>query len=234
MSSPPHRGLASSARTRSTALTLTTMRRLEVLARVEPEVLVRRPREAVRAGVRAAAVDVDGVVERQRAAGAQRADDAPRAHVQVLDRAQLAPAGDVVEREQGRLPAVVVGEAPAEGGRGAAHGATIPNMCSGGSEPPTAFSSERALPSSRTGVVRGSSSRIDGVQEEPPSARWYPRRRAALRRPLRRRRCRRPGAARVDAGALVRRAAGRGAGRGRRRRRERAARRSTTPPATSG
>src|SRR6185436_13466295 len=56
---------------------------LEVAAAVESEVLVRRPREAVRAGVRAAAVRVDRVPERHARALGNAADDAPRAYVEV-------------------------------------------------------------------------------------------------------------------------------------------------------
>ena len=75
---------------------------LEVAARVEAEVLVGRPGEAVGAGVRAAAVGVDRVAERQRRRLGHRADDAPRAHVQVLDRA-AARAGRERRRARNRV-----------------------------------------------------------------------------------------------------------------------------------
>ena len=85
---------------------------LEVLAAVEAEVLVRRPREAVRAGVATAAVRVDRVAERHARRPRHLADDRARADVQVLDLAQLARRIDVlVEQRALRLGA---GERPAQ------------------------------------------------------------------------------------------------------------------------
>ena len=97
---------------------------LEVDAGIEVEVRVRRPREAVHARVRASAVGVDREPERHARACRHAADDAASAHVQVLDRGQVARPGweTVVEERSLRLVAC---QRPAEcGGRRHAHDAT--------------------------------------------------------------------------------------------------------------
>jgi hypothetical protein len=63
---------------------------LEVLPRVQPQVLVRGPREAVGAGVTAAAVGVDRVAEGHPRPRRQSVDDPPRVHRHVLDAGQVA------------------------------------------------------------------------------------------------------------------------------------------------
>ena len=63
---------------------------LEVVGAVQSEVLVGRPREAVRAGVATAPVGVDRVTERHARGARHLADDRPRPDVQVLDLAQFA------------------------------------------------------------------------------------------------------------------------------------------------
>ena len=73
---------------------------LEVLQPVQPEVLVGRPGEAVRAGVATAAIRVDRVAERHARRARHLADDRARADVQVLDLAQLARRIDVVVQQR--------------------------------------------------------------------------------------------------------------------------------------
>ena len=90
---------------------------LEVLAAVEPEVLVGGACEAVRARVAAAAIRVDREPERHASALGNTADDALRAHVEVLDRREISSPGDGVAEQRG-LSAVVVCEPPADGGPG--------------------------------------------------------------------------------------------------------------------
>ena len=64
---------------------------LEVLPRVQAEVLVRGPREAVGAGVTASTVGVDRVAEGHPRSGRQRVDDPPCVDRHVLDAGQVAP-----------------------------------------------------------------------------------------------------------------------------------------------
>ena len=73
-------GFASSPRRTSGALTLTTISRSKS-PRVEVEIPVRRPREAVHAGVGAAAVGVDRPAERHHRALGDAVEDRPRPHL---------------------------------------------------------------------------------------------------------------------------------------------------------
>ena len=107
---------------------------LEVVAPVEPEVLVRRAGEAVRAGMAAAAIRIDRVAERHARGPRHLADDRARAHVQVLDLAQLAGGIDVVVEQRAlRLGA---GERPAQRVIGGRHARSIANVCSYGKRQP--------------------------------------------------------------------------------------------------
>ena len=101
---------------------------LEVLQAVQPEVFVRRPCEAVRAGVATAAVRIDRVAEGHARRPRHLADDRARAHVQVLDLAQLARGVDVVVQQRA-LP-LGTGERPAQRAIGGCHAGSIANVCS--------------------------------------------------------------------------------------------------------
>ena len=103
---------------------------VEVLADVEPQVLVRRSGEAVRTGVTAPAVGVDGEAERHLRCGRHLVDDTPRVDVEELEAPILAHADMSVDelllgKEHG-LAAVVVGPPPPER-HGLAHGAMVSN-----------------------------------------------------------------------------------------------------------
>jgi len=89
---------------------------LEVLARVQPQVLMRRPREAIAAGVPAAAVGVDGVAERHPRRRRQRVDDPPRVDGHVLDARKVT----LLRSEQGELGILTL----------PTHAGSLTNICS--------------------------------------------------------------------------------------------------------
>jgi len=90
---PAHRELASSARTRSTAFTFTTILRSKT-SPTEVEVGVAGPGEAVAAGVRAAPVGIDGPLERHAAGTDDAIDDCAGVDVEELHPPEL-PRSDV-------------------------------------------------------------------------------------------------------------------------------------------
>ena len=181
MCSPAQLGRASSAASRSTALTLTTMRRSKSSAAVQAEVLVRRPGEAVGAGVATAAVRVDRVAERHARGPRDLADDRARADVQVLDLAQLARRIDVVVQQRAlRLGA---GERPAERAIGGCHARQHSERM---------FVCERGSVNRHVALEPGHDARRAVDQRREASARRGPRpgtRRRRSRRPARRARC---------------------------------------------
>ena len=108
-------------------------RPLEVLAYPESQVLVGGTGEAVRAGVTATPVGVDGVPKGDGRRLRHGGDDALGPDMEELEAAVGADADVAVDEfllgEQRRLATVVVGQSPAEFG-GPAHGHSVANVCS--------------------------------------------------------------------------------------------------------